>query len=73
MSRQSTDEIKDGRVFNGYDYTLQVWVQNGVIPKCAHPAHMGRRCCNQRIYAGKRIGQLPAGLVDLRSFANPPT
>ncbi len=71
MSRQSTDEIKNGRVFNGFDYTLQVWVKNGVVQPCAHPGRMGPRCCNQRIYAGRRIAWLREDMVDLRIFPNP--
>jgi hypothetical protein len=31
MSRISGDEIRDGRVFNGFDYELQVWVRDGII------------------------------------------
>ena len=71
MSRQSTDEIKNDRVFNGYDYTLQVWVKNGVVQPCVHPGRMGPRCCNQRIYAGKRIADLAERVVDVRSVPNP--
>ncbi len=71
MSRESTDEIRNGRVFNGYDYSLQVWVGNGVILTCAHPGSMGPRCCNQRIQAGRRIADFPEHAVDLRSVSNP--
>ncbi len=71
MSRESTDEIKNGRVFNGFDYSLQVWVRNGVILDCAHPERMGARCCNQRIFAGRRIESFAAVAVDLRSVSNP--
>lgn len=31
MSRQSRDEIKRGRVYNGFDYALQTWVMDGII------------------------------------------
>ena len=31
MSRQSGDEIRDGRVFNGYDYRLQVWIREDIV------------------------------------------
>ena len=34
MTRLSIDEIKHGRVWNGYDYSLQVWVVDGVIQDC---------------------------------------
>ena len=31
MSRESADEIgKDGSVVNGFDYELQIWVQDGI-------------------------------------------
>ena len=54
MSRESGDEIRDGRVYNGFDYALQVWVLNGIIQPCGHPSR--RRlaeptCCNQNKYA----------------------
>ncbi len=31
VSRFSSNDIRNGRVYNGYDYRLQVWVVNGVI------------------------------------------
>lgn len=31
MTRLSSDDIRNGRVYNGYDYRLQVWVINGII------------------------------------------
>ncbi|KKL12908.1 hypothetical protein LCGC14_2531060 [marine sediment metagenome] len=77
MSRESTDEIRNGRVFNGFDYSLQVWVKNGTCQDCAHPRSMGSLtpkkipCCNQRRYAGWEIANLSARLVDLRSVPNP--
>ena len=73
MSRQSSDEIKNGLVFNGYDYSLQVWVKNGVVQECNHPARMGARCCNQRVLAGRRLAELARRgcPVDLRSVPNP--
>ncbi|KKN66913.1 hypothetical protein LCGC14_0466880 [marine sediment metagenome] len=73
MSRQSTDEIKNGRVFNGFDYTLQVWVKNGVVQPCAHPRYMSQKmpCCNQHAYAGWHISNVDQRLVDHRSVPNP--
>lgn len=47
MSRQSTDEIRDGRVYNGFDYALQVWVIEGVI----QPVGEGRALAGQSIFA----------------------
>jgi hypothetical protein len=34
--RYSTDEIMDGAVWNGFDYTLQVWVRDGRVQPCGH-------------------------------------
>jgi len=60
MTRTSTDEIRDGRVFNGYDYNLQVWVSNGVIDDCAHPAAMqDKGCCSMHQLRGKRVVDIP--------------
>lgn len=47
MSRMSDDEIRDGRVYNGFDYELQVWVVNGVI----QPVGLGKALAGQSIYA----------------------
>ena len=44
MSRQSTDEIKDGRLINGFDYINQAWVRHGVYVRCGHPAAMECGC-----------------------------
>ena len=40
MTRLSGDEIRFGRVWNGFDYELQVWVVNGIIQRCGHPDTM---------------------------------
>ena len=56
MSRTSSDEFKSGRVFNGYDYALQVWVVKGMIPDCGHPPAMqAEGCCNAHKLAGQSI------------------
>lgn len=58
MTRLSADEIRYGRVWNGFDYALQVWVIDGVIQGCKHPDSMrsaGIHCCNARKLAGQRI------------------
>ena len=47
MSRESSDEIRDGRVYNGFDYKLQVWVIDGVI----QPVGLGAGWAGQSIYA----------------------
>ena len=46
MSRESSDEIRDGRVYNGFDYALQVWVVDGII----QPVGLGRALAGQSIY-----------------------
>lgn len=58
MSRMSNDEIKDGAVFNGYDYQLQVWVVDGRVTKCGHPASM-LNCCNASRYLGRKVAEIP--------------
>lgn len=58
MSRTSNDEIRNGAVYNGFDYNLQVWVQDGIVRPCAHPLTMGANCCNQRRFAGDALASL---------------
>ena len=39
MSRQSHDELdSNGRIFNGFDYNLQVWVKDGVCQNVGNGA-----------------------------------
>lgn len=52
MSRQSGNVMAGPYVWAGFDYALQVWVENGKVIPCAHPASMGPECCNGRKYAG---------------------
>ena len=59
MSRTSSDEVISGAVWNGYDYNLQIWVIEGTVQPCSHPASMGSNCCNQRKYAGQSIVDIP--------------
>lgn len=47
MSRQSCDQILNGRVYNGFDYALQVWVVKGII----QPVGLGKALAGQSIYA----------------------
>ena len=59
MTRSSGDELHPatGRVWNGFDYQLQVWVRNGIVQPCGRPPE--RRalgpCCAQDTYAGRSI------------------
>jgi hypothetical protein len=57
VSRLSGDELRDGYVWNGFDYTLQVWVVDGLVRQCGHPAAMSRDtpCCAAFALAGQRI------------------
>jgi hypothetical protein len=62
MTRLSSDELRHGRLFNGFDYRIQVWVVDGVVSGCGHPASMrpgGAHCCNAYRYAGLPIALLP--------------
>lgn len=59
MSRVSTNTYDThGNVLNGYDYEAQVWVVDGIVQGCEHPASMRtgeRYCCPANRYAGKSI------------------
>jgi hypothetical protein len=62
MTRLSGDEIRHGRVWNGIDYELQVWVVDSIIQDCGHPATMrfqDRPCCNAYRLAGQKILDVP--------------
>ena len=59
--RYSNDEIKDGFVWEGFDYALQVWVRKGVVEPCGHPDWMraeGKTCCHAYQLAGKLIAEI---------------
>ena len=58
MTRLSGNEIRNSRVWNGFDYELQVWVANGIIQRCGHPDTMRsskNSCCNAYRLAGQNI------------------
>lgn len=49
--RTSSDVYINGALWAGFDYDLQVWVEEGIVLVCGHPADMA--CgCNQWRYAG---------------------
>jgi hypothetical protein len=53
--RESNDELdSEGRLFNGYDYELQVWVVEGRVQPCGHPRKIERAgpCCTADRYQG---------------------
>lgn len=62
MSRLSGDEIRHGRVWNGFDYELQVWVVNGIIQHCGHADTVlspKNFCCSACRLAGQSIFDVP--------------
>jgi hypothetical protein len=61
VTRLSGDELRDGYVWNGFDYALQVWVIDGVAQSCGHPVAMprGGACCPALRLAGRRIETIP--------------
>ena len=62
MTRLSGDQIRFGRVWNGFDYDLQVWVVDGIIQPCGHPDTMRspkNSCCNAYRLAGQNILNVP--------------
>ena len=42
--RQSGDEYRDGRLYSGFDYDRQAWVEDGRYVRCGHPESMSCRC-----------------------------
>jgi hypothetical protein len=60
MTRLSKDKVKHGRVWNGFDYALQVWIVEGAIQDCSHPQEMkAKGCCNGYVLAGKSVLDIP--------------
>ena len=56
--RTSTDQIKDGRLLNGYDYKNQAWVKDGKYIRCGHPESMNCGCYGRK-NAGKETATTP--------------
>ena len=42
--RLSSDDYRDGRLMNGYDYERQAWVMDGKYIACGHPESMSCGC-----------------------------
>lgn len=61
MTRLSGDEWRDGHVWNGFDYALQVWVVEGVVQPCGHPPPMSRYTplLRRPHPGGRRIEEIP--------------
>jgi hypothetical protein len=52
MSRTGGNSYLNGLLWNGYDYTRQAWVTDGVYVRCGHPELM--KCgCYGREHAGE--------------------
>lgn len=64
MTRLSKDEVRVGRVWRGFDYHLQVWVDQGIVKDCGHPEEMKENdCCNAHRLAGLSIRGIPEAEV----------
>jgi len=50
-------DIRDGAIYNGFDYELQVWIVDGIIQDCGHPRtpEKGHGCCNARRLHGRKV------------------
>jgi hypothetical protein len=61
VTRLSGDVLRNGFVWHGFDYALQVWVVDGIVQRCGHPPAMARRgpCCAAFVLAGRRIDEIP--------------
>lgn len=64
MSRESVDQYDDdGRLYAGYDYINQAWVEDGVYVDCGHPQpgehmpEMGRAFNGCNCYGRKHQGE----------------
>lgn len=70
MSRQSNNCYRAGRLYNGYDYDLQVWVLKGIYQYCGHPGSM--RCsCYGRLHAGEEVQNITQ-TAELMAILSPP-
>jgi len=52
--RNCTDEYKDGKLYNGFDYVKQVWVKDGFYVRCGHPKSMDCGCYG-RLHEGEKF------------------
>ena len=54
VTRLSGDELRDGYVWNGFDYALQVWVVDGVVQRVRPPARdVPAHALLRRVRAGR--------------------
>lgn len=42
--RESGNEVRQGRLVDGFDYGRQAWVVGGLYVRCGHPELMACRC-----------------------------
>jgi len=56
MSRTSNNSYLGGFLWNGYDYTRQAWVKDGVYVRCGHPESLNCACYG-REHAGERCAE----------------
>ena len=55
--RTSTNVEAKGVVKTGFDYDLQVWVQDYIVQRCGHPKDMNCVCLGRK-YEGRDIRTL---------------
>jgi len=55
--RMSTNEYREGRLMNGYDYENQAWVKDGHYLRCGHPEGMKCRCYGKEHEGEKTVVQ----------------
>jgi len=53
--RTSSDQYKDGKLFNGFDYDNQAWVLSGEYQDCGHPEDMECKCYGRKNKGKKNI------------------
>ena len=60
MRLSNNDYDEDGILRNGFDYDLQVWVLDYLIPDCKHPGEMkvNGSCCSQHTLKGQDTRKL---------------
>ena len=51
--RESKNEYIDNKLWNGYDYDNQAWVQYGRYLRCGHPDNMDCQCYG-KLHAGEK-------------------
>lgn len=60
--RLSKDEYKGKKLMNGYDYTIQAWVRDGLLVSCGHDG-TGTCDCFGRAIKGDEMNRLEEELL----------